>query len=133
MSNAVESDEMSEAERRKRSKGVYEAVIRAVDFQSGHMQPPLAKQTSVIGTLHAAGYGSYSLEEAHRAITASVANGDLVRTKDSDGTVRLGLADPEKLAEKIETNLSRVEEPRRDIIGLANRQIQQLRSDDNDE
>ena len=121
--------EKTESERRKRSKEVYEAVIRAVDYNSGHRQPPLAKQTSVIGTLHAAGYGRIGLEELHKAITAALRNGDLFRDTDGEGNTRLGINDAEKLLEKVETNLSRCESPRKDVIGLANKRVQTLRGD----
>ncbi|QLG47913.1 hypothetical protein [Natrinema halophilum] len=121
--------EQTEAERRKRTKEVYEALIRAVDYNSGHMQPPLAKQTSVIGTLHGAGYGRFGLDELHKAITAARRNGDLFRATDDEGDTRLGINNAERLLEKIETNRSRVDEPRRDVIGLANRRRQQLRGD----
>ena len=119
----------SDSERRKRSKKVYEAVIRTVDYNSGRAQPPLAKQSSVIGTLHAAGYGSYGLEEIHRAITAACSNGDLFRVTDDRGDVRLGIDDEERLVEKVESNRSTAESHRRDVIGLANKRIQQLRGD----
>ena len=119
--------DQTEVERRKRSKEVYEAVIRCVDYNSGRMQPPLAKQSSVIGSLHAAGYGRYGLEELHRAITAARRNGDLFRVEDDRGDVRLGIDDAETLLEKIESNRSRRESPRRDVIGLANQRIQYLR------
>lgn len=128
-----DSAEPRERERRKRSKEVYEAVIRAVDYNSGRKQPPLAKQSSVIGTLHASGYGRFGLEEVHKAITAARRNGDLFRAEDARGDVRLGINDRWKLREKIESNLSRVEDPRDDVIGLANQRIQQLRGEDDAE
>ncbi|WP_254768212.1 hypothetical protein [Salinilacihabitans rarus] len=114
----------TDAERRKRSKEVYEAVIRAVDFNSGRMQPPLASQPSVIGTLYR---GRYGLDEVHRAITAARANGDLVRVRDAEGRVRLGIDDRWRLREKIDSYRRTVDGPRRDLIGLANRRVQQLR------
>ncbi|WP_265109198.1 hypothetical protein [Halosolutus halophilus] len=124
--------DQTEVERRKRTKQVYEAVLRAVDYNSGHRQPPLAKQSSVIQTLHAAGYGHYGLEELHRAITAALSNGDLFRARDDKDDVRLGINDAEKLLEKIETNRSRCESLQRDVIGLANQRIQKLRGDRDD-
>ncbi|NUC71688.1 hypothetical protein HTZ84_05090 [Haloterrigena sp. SYSU A558-1] len=122
-----DQQDQTKAERRKRSKEVYDALIRAVDYNTGRVQPPLAKQSSVIGTLHAAGHGSYGLEELHRAITAARRNGDLFRVEDNRGDVRLGIDDAETLIEKIETNRSYRESPRRNVIGLANQRIQYLR------
>ncbi|QCC60733.1 hypothetical protein NP511_01970 [Natrinema thermotolerans] len=124
---ARSSTTQTEAERRKRSKEVYEALVRAVDYNSGRKQPPLAKKTSVIGTLHGAGYGRFGLEELDKAITAACRNGDLFRAEDGNGDVRLGINDRWKLREKIESNLSCVEEPRDDVIGLANAQVEKLR------
>ncbi|ELZ12480.1 hypothetical protein C478_10401 [Natrinema thermotolerans DSM 11552] len=123
---ARSSTTQTEAERRKRSKEVYEALVRAVDYNSGRKQPPLAKKTSVIGTLHGAGYGRFGLEELDKAITAACRNGDLFRAKDADGDVRLGINDAEKLLEKVESNLSCCNNPRGDIIELANRQLGKL-------
>lgn len=123
-----DSEQLTDQERRSRSKDCYEAVIRVVDYQSGHMQPPLAKQSSVLGTMHAS-HGIYSLEEIHSAIVAGLANGDLIRVEDAEGVTRLGIADETKLREKIESNLSRMEDPRKDVIGLTNRCVQQLRGD----
>ncbi|PCR89296.1 hypothetical protein [Natrinema ejinorense] len=131
MSLQKEHDQ-TEAQWRKRSKEVYEALIRAVDHNSGHCQPPLAKKSSVIGTLHGAGYGRYGLEELRKAIRAACRNGDLFEVEDDEGRTRLGINDRWKLREKIETNLSRVDEPRADVIGLANQRIQQLRGDDDE-
>lgn len=119
---------MTSAQQRKRNKEVYEAVIRAVDHNSGHKQPPLAKKTSVIGTLHAAGYGRFGLEELHKAITAARRNGDLFRAEDGEGDLRLGINDAETLVEKNRTYFSRVEKPQRraDIVALANNQLGRL-------
>ena len=131
---ARSSTTQTEAERRKRTKEVYEALIRAVDHNSGHRQPPLAKQSSVIGTLHTAGYGRYGLEELHKAITAARRNGDLFRDEDAEGRTYLGINDRWKLRKKIESNLSRGDGSRDDLIGLANQRIQQLRKrSDSDE
>jgi len=124
--------EMTDRERRKRSKEVYETVLRCVDFNSGHKQPPLAKRSAIIQSVHTSGHGRYSLEETHRAIQAARSNGDLWQVEDDEGDARLGIDDPETLREKIETNLSRVENPRRDVIGLANQRIQHLRDDGGD-
>jgi hypothetical protein len=126
---ARSSTTQTEAERRKRSKEVYEGLIRAVDHNSGRKQPPLAKKTSVIGTLHGAGYGRFGLEELHKAITAARRNGDLFRAEDDRGDLRLGIDDDETLVEKVESNLSCCDDPRRDVIGIANRRIQHLRGD----
>jgi len=129
---ARSSTTQTEAERRKRSKEVYEGLIRAVDHNSGRKQPPLAKKTSVIGTLHGAGYGRFGLEELHKAITAARRNGDLFRAEDDRGDLRLGIDDDETLVEKVQTNFSRVDKSHRrdDVIGLANRRIQKLRGED---
>jgi len=127
---ARSSTTQTEAERRKRSKEVYEGLIRAVDHNSGRKQPPLAKKTSVIGTLHGAGYGRFGLEELHKAITAACRNGDLFRAEDDRGDLRLGINDAEILLEKVESNLSCCDDPRRDVIGIANRRIQKLRGED---
>ena len=129
MSEADSPDGMTEAQRRKRSKDIYETVIRTVDFNSGRAQPPLAKQSSVIGSLHSAGYGSYGLDSLHDAIVAAAANGDLFRAKDAHGDPRLGINDEQKLIEKIESNLSYDDDPRTDVIGLANRRIAFLRGE----
>ncbi len=131
----ADPDELSDAARRKRSKEVYEAVVRAVDYNSGRMQPPLASQPSVIQTLHSSGHGRYGLEEVHRAITAACANGDLFRTTDREGRVRLGIDDEQKLVEKVAAYFSWVDKDRRrkDVIGLANARIQQLRERDQED
>ncbi|GAB3669506.1 hypothetical protein [Halopiger thermotolerans] len=121
--------DLTESERRKRTKEVYERAIRATDFNSGHMQPPLASKPSVIGTLQRAGYG---LEEIHRALTAARRNGDLFEAEDREGRKRIGIDDAEVLLEKIETNRSRAENPRRDVIGIANQRIQYLRGETDD-
>ncbi|QLK25432.1 hypothetical protein HYG81_15280 [Natrinema zhouii] len=118
------STPQTEAERRKRSKEVYERAIRAVDFNSGHRQPPLASKPSVVGTLNRAGY---NLEEIHRAFAAAQGNGDLFQTTDDEGRTWIGINDRWKLREKIESNLSRVDDPREEPIGLANDRVQQLR------
>ncbi|SEW10558.1 hypothetical protein [Natrinema salifodinae] len=126
---ARSSTTQTEAERRKRTKEVYGALIRAVDHNSGRKQPPLAKKTSVIGTLHAAGHGRYGLEELHKAITAACRNGDLFRAEDDQGDLRLGINDAEKLDKKNRTYFSRVDEPQRrsDVVGIANKRVQKLR------
>lgn len=123
-------DERTEAERRKRSRKVYERTVRAVDYNSGHRQPPLASKPSVIGTLNRAGFG---IEEIHKAIMAARRNGDLFEVEDDDGRTCLGINDAEKLLEKIQTNLSRVDNPRKDMIGLANARVQKLRNSTDDE
>jgi hypothetical protein len=124
--------DQTEAERRKRTKEVYEGLISAVDHNSGNQQPPLAKQSSVIGTLHTAGYGRFGLDELHKAITAARRNGDLFQAKGSEGRIWLGIDDDETLVEKVQTNFSRVDKSHRrdDVIGLANRRIQKLRGED---
>ncbi|SEQ31672.1 hypothetical protein [Natrinema salaciae] len=129
---ARSSTTQTEAEHRKRTKEVYEAVISAVDHNSGNKQPPLAKQSSVIQTLHGAGYGHFGLNELHKAITAARRNGDLFQATDDEDRTRLGIDDAKKLVEKNQTYFSRVEESRRreDVIGTANRRIQYLRGDD---
>ena len=116
----------TEAERRKRSKKAYEAAVRVADYNSGHLQPPLASKPSVIGTLNRAGYG---LEEIHRALTAARRNGDLFQAEDRDGRTRIGIDDEETLLEKNRTYFSRVEKDRRreDVIGIANQRVQYLR------
>lgn len=129
MSEADSSDGMTEAQRRKRSKDVYEAVIRTVDFNSGRVQPPLAKQSSVIGSLHAAGYRSYGLDSLHSTIVACCESGDLFGAKDATGDPRLGINNEQRLVEKIESNLSYDNDPRTDMIGLANQRIAFLRGD----
>lgn len=121
--------DLTESERRKRTKEVYERAISAVDHNSGHIQPPLASKPSVIGTLQRAGYG---LEETHRALTAARRNGDLFQAQDREGRTRIGIDDPDTLLEKIETNRLRAENPRRDVIGIANQRIQHLRGDNSD-
>jgi|GEM_PF-483321 len=121
--------ETTPREQRKRNKDVYEAVVRAVDYNSGRKQPPLAKQSSVIQTLHGAGYGRYGLEELHKAITAARRNGDLFRAKDERGDVRLGINEAEALVEKIESNLEHANSVNGDVIGLANARVQELRGD----
>lgn len=128
----IQADE-SEADRRKRSKKVYEALIRCVDHNSGRVQPPLAKHTSVLQTLHGAGYGRYGLEEIDRALTAARANGDLFVVADAEGDVWVGLNDRWRLREKIDSHTRAIDEPRRDLIGLANQRVQQLRERDTDE
>ncbi|WP_137288857.1 hypothetical protein [Natronorubrum halophilum] len=120
----AQADQQSEAERRKRAKEVYEKIIRVVDLNSGHKQPPLASKPSVVGNRCRSGY---SLEEISRAITAARSNGDLFQVEDDEGRVRLGIDDDEVLLEKIETYLSRADDPREDLIGLANKRIQFLR------
>ncbi|WP_436344516.1 hypothetical protein [Natronorubrum sp. FCH18a] len=114
----------TEAERRKRTKEVYETVVRVIDYNSGRKQPPLASKPSVVGSLCRSGY---SLEEISRAITAARRNGDLFQTDDAEGCIRLGINDATKLLEKIETNRSHCDDPRRDVIGIANQRIQYLR------
>ncbi|WP_226041590.1 hypothetical protein [Natrinema sp. DC36] len=121
---ARSSTSQTEAERRKRSKEVYERAISAVDHNSGNKQPPLASKPSVVGTLNRAGFG---LEEIHRAFTAARRNGDLFQTKDDEGRTWIGINDRWKLREKIESNLSRVDDPREEVIGLANDRVQKLR------
>ncbi|WP_049925357.1 hypothetical protein [Halopiger goleimassiliensis] len=116
----------SEVERRKRSKEAYEAVIRCTDYNSGRVQPPLAKQSSVIGSLHAAGYGSYGLDELHRAIRAACSNGDLFRMTDGHGDVRLGIDDAETLVEKVQGHLIVSDDPHSEVIALANERLGQL-------
>lgn len=121
--------DQAEAERRKRSKEVYETLVRAVDFNSGRMQPPLASKPSVVGTLCR---GDYSLEEIHTAIRAARSNGDLFQTTDdAEGRTRLGIDDADTLAEKTGTYFSRIEASRRraDVIGLANKRVQYLRGE----
>lgn len=130
-SNHSESD----AEQRKRAKKIYETVVSAVDKNSGNMQPPLTKRTSILASLHQDGNGRYSLEEIDRAICAACANGDLIRIKDTDGDVRIGIDDERRLVEKIASYASWVDDDRRrqDLIGLANQRVQQLRERDADE
>ncbi|WP_226040865.1 hypothetical protein [Natrinema sp. DC36] len=118
------STTQTEAERRKRSKEVYERAISAVDHNSGNKQPPLASKPSVVGTLNQAGFG---IEEIHRAFTAARRNDDLFQTKDDEGRTWIGINDRWKLREKIESNLSRVDDPREEVIGLANDRVQKLR------
>ncbi|WP_222912687.1 hypothetical protein [Natrinema sp. SYSU A 869] len=119
----------TEAERRKRTKEVYEKTIRAVNFNSGHRQPPLASKPSVVGTLNRSGCG---LEEIHRVITAARRNGDLFQVEDDEGCTRLGVDNAETLVEKVETNRSWCDDSRRDVIGLANQRIQYLRGGDDE-
>ena len=133
--NALEPEFETEAERRKRSKKAYEAVVRCVDLNSGHKQPPLAKWPSVLGSLHGGGYGRYGLDELYRARNAARANGDLFVARDAAGDRRVGIDDEQRLLEKIATHVSAVDEPRRreDVIGLANERIQTLRERGRDE
>ena len=119
-------------EQRKRNKDVYDAVVRTVDFNSGRKQPPLAKQSSVIQTLHATGYGRYGLEELHKAIMAARRNDDLFRAKDEQEDVYLGINDAEALVEKIESNLEHANSVNGDVIGLANARVQELRGGDDE-
>ncbi|WP_121744414.1 hypothetical protein [Natronorubrum halophilum] len=119
-----QADQQSNAERRKRTKDTSESIIRVVDLNSGHKQPPLASKPSVVGNRCRSGY---SLEDISKAITAARSNGDLFQVKDNEGRVRLGINDDEALLEKIETYLSRYDDPREDLIGLANKRIQFLR------
>lgn len=128
------SNQTTDAERRKRAKKVYETVVSAVDKNSGNMQPPLAKRTSVLASLHQDGNGRYSLEEISRAITAACANDDLFRAEDADGDTRLGINDEQRLIEKIASYSSWVDDDRRrqDLIGLANQRVQQLRGGDDE-
>ncbi|ELY66363.1 hypothetical protein [Natronococcus jeotgali] len=129
MSEADSPDGMTESQRRKRSKGAYETVIHTIEFNSGRVQPPLAKQPSVIGSLHAAGYGSYGLDSLHSTIVACCESGDLFRAKDAKADPRLGINNEQRLVEKIESNLSYDSDPRTDVIGLANQRIAFLRGD----
>ena len=121
-----EAAQQSEAERRKRTKEVYERLLRTVDHNSGNAMPPLASKPSTIGTLHRAGCG---LDEIYRAMTAARANGDLFEATDADGRKRLGINDGQRLLEKIETYCKTRDDLRRDVIGLASKRRQQLRSD----
>lgn len=121
---SVDTPEQTEAERRKEAKDVYESVIRTVDLNSGHRQPPLAKESSVLATLC---NGRHSLDNINRAITAARANGDLFVAKTRDGTRYFGIDDEQQLVEKIGSHFSRVEDRREDIVGLANRRVQELR------
>lgn len=95
----------TEVERRKRSKEVYKALVRAVDYQSGRNQPPLAKKTSVIQILHGAGYGCYGLKELHRKIHAARRNSDLFQVEDERGNLRLGVNNADALAEKVGSHI----------------------------
>ncbi|AHG00900.1 hypothetical protein HALLA_11990 [Halostagnicola larsenii XH-48] len=118
------------AERRKESKAIYEEVIRVVDYQSGHIQPPLASKPSVLGILSR---GRYGLDKISRAIVAARSNGDLFVVTDPTGRQRIGINDREILREKIAQHLSRTDDPRKDVIGLANDRIQKLREADSNE
>lgn len=85
----------------------------------------------MVGTLNQAGYG---LEEIYRAFAAARGNGDLFQITDDDGRTWIGINNRWKLREKIESNLSRVDDPREEVIGLANDRVQQLRlRSENDE
>ncbi|WP_254768959.1 hypothetical protein [Salinilacihabitans rarus] len=55
------------------------------------------------------------------------ANGGLVRVRGAEGRVRLEIDDRWRLREKIDSYRRTVDSPRRDLIGLANRRVQQLR------
>lgn len=120
---------MTDAQRRKQSKAVYQSVLRTVDLNTGRMQPPLAKQSSVFGHLHAAGYGDYTHDEVHNAIVAACARGDLFRAKDDRERTYLGINDAAQLVEKIESNLEHAPSVNADVIGMANKRIATLRSE----
>lgn len=120
----------TDAERRERSKDVYETVVGAVEHNSGTMQPPLAKKASVIGTVHRSRNARYDLDEINSAIRAALSNGDLFEVEDGRGDKRLGINDAERLVGKISSYVSWVNEGQRrnDIIGLANARVQYLRN-----
>ncbi|MFU8869307.1 hypothetical protein [Natronococcus sp.] len=151
MSQSDSPDGLTEAQRRKRSKEVYDRVVSTVDKNSGGPQPPLAKQSSIFGSLHTAGYGPYGHDSIHNAMIAACSNGDLIRGKDRRGNPRLGINDGATLAEKLDSYLSgrdssredlvvlgieayvRVaDEPDSELIGRANERLAQLRGDQDD-
>lgn len=124
-----QKQEQTEAERRKHSKKVYERVISAVEHNSGGRQPPLAKESSVLASMCC---GRYDLESINRAMTAARSRGDLFVAKTRDGTRYLGIDDRHRLREKIATNLSVADVVNREVIGLANNRVTQLRGDDDE-
>lgn len=132
MSIQIRQKDQTEAERRKRTREVYQALNLAVNNNSGHKQLSPAKQSSVIQTVLGTCYGHYGLNWLHKAITAVRRNSDLFQDEDSEGRTRLRTDNTERLIKKVETNPSRCDDPRWDVIGIANQRIQYLRGDHDD-
>jgi len=100
----------------------YEAVLRAVDYQTGghdtaSPQPPAVPESSIIQIL-ARTYGG---EAVGSSIRAAAANGDLVRFRDVDGVVRLARADADGLRRVAVWAAERPGGPVRELVAFANR------------
>lgn len=106
----------------------YEAVLKAIEHNSGDPQPPGALPRSVYQAL-AKPYGSYSREAIEYAIRAAVDAGDVIVWRDREQRIRLTRTLDEDLPELIATENAK-EYPATDLIEQASRHIDDRVADD---
>lgn len=128
------------------SKDRYQQILGTLRANTGHGQPPLLSASGLWVTI---GNSSMDHTDGVRAMHAARQNDDVIRWTDAEGTTRYGLtqsgfkahpsslppyeaADADALRSVIETEAGRAE-PDRSIIAWANRWLDTLQGDANEQ
>lgn len=113
------------------SGACYESVRSRVEHNTGGYQPPIAPKPSITAGVVRCGHQPDAVESA---ISKLCQDGDLFRWRDSrDGTLYLGIDDIETLRAKISSYATRRDDPRQDLIGIANQRTDYLLADGEDD
>lgn len=113
-------------EDRPPAKEVYQSVLGSLDNNTGGRQPPIHRQPPLRHMVNRGKWG-YNPKRVKKAVEKAIQNGDVFRWEHPNGDVYLGLDDVEKLREKVASYAERREDPRTDLISVANQRIQYLK------
>jgi len=116
---------MTATDSRGRSKERYQRLLRVLDHNTTEQQPPAARRTSIKHIMCMAGYEP---DPVAKSIRVACERNDIWSLTGPDGVARL--------APMTETDLQRViewlveqEHPHKELIGEANRRLQEVRDD----
>lgn len=106
------------------AREVYEKLLARLDYNTGGYQPPLAPQPSIFHGTFLSGFQAASVE---KALTKVRTDGHIFRWEHpEEETYYLGIDDVETLRRKTANYCERRDDPRTDLIGVANQRIGHL-------
>lgn len=121
MATTDDHPEYDEEEERAPAKEVYHTLLRTLEYNTGGRQPPLHRQAPLRQMV---GRERYKPEWVKNAVEKARQNEEIFRWRDDEGTAYLGLDDPDVLREKVASYAQRRDEPRKDLISVANQRIE---------
>lgn len=119
---AADADATSQ-EQEASPKEIYEHLLAVLDHNTGGYQPPIHRQAPLRQMVNR---GRCDPKRVKHAVEKARQNGDVFRWRSDDGTAYLGIDNADELRGKLSGYAESRDEPRKDLIAVANQRVEHL-------